>query len=228
MKKTFLNILILTLIIPFHNSFAQYSVNLTKNYLPSKLLHNYTTGYTLLDTVKSVKKTSDIVHSGIFLSIGGGLSVPLRDFSNNSNPTFGILGRLEFGSTFLFPFVPGVEIDYFSYAGSDNFITPLFLNSLRTKIFSFGVSFEYTLSRLLNSSYTIPFITIDVKSNKITRVVDPPSISIGYPVKDSRVSIGFGFGFTLFIFDFTVKYNYMKELSNLGFYTKIKFPVVQF
>jgi hypothetical protein len=182
----------------------------------------------LTDTVKSVKKPTNITHSGIFLSVGGGLDVPLRDFKNNSNATFGILGRLEFGSTAIFPFVFGAEIDYFSYAGSDNFITPLLLNSLRTKILSFGASVEYTLSKLLNSSYTIPFITLDVKTNKITRVIDPSTTPIGYPDKDSKISVGFGFGFTLFVFDFSVKYNYMKELSNLGFYTKIKFPVIQF
>lgn len=227
MKKFSLNIPVIILLLSLNITFAQYLPEVSRS-LKSGKHGNIKFTRVLSDTVKSIKKPSNITHSGIFLSVGGGLSVPLRDFSNNSKPAFGILGRLEFGSTALFPFVPGAEINYFSYNGTDNFITPLFLNSLKTKIFSYGVSLEYTLSRLLNSSYTIPFLTLDVKSNKITRVVDPPSVSIGYPDKDSRVSVGMGFGFTLFIFDFYAKYNYMKELSNLGFYTKIKFPVIQF
>ncbi|MGA2668495.1 MAG: hypothetical protein ABSF32_06205 [Ignavibacteria bacterium] len=180
------------------------------------------------DTVKNPKKSSNIKLSGIFLNLGFGLDVPLRDLSTSSNPTFGILGRIEYGSTIIFPFVPGIEIDYFSYAGSDNFITPLLLNSFRTKILSFGLSIEYTLAKLLNSSYTIPFIAFDIKTNKITRVIDPPTVNTGFPVNDSKISAGLGFGFTLFIFDFYTKYNFMKELSNLGFYVKIKFPVAQF
>lgn len=227
MKKFSLYIPVIIILFSLNYTFAQY---LPQRLKPTESLNLTHTNFanTLTDTVKSIKKPSNITHSGIFLSVGGGLSVPLRDFSNNSKPAFGILGRLEFGSTAIFPFVPGVEINYFSYKGTDNFITPLFLNSLKTKILSYGVSLEYTLSRLLNSSYTIPFLAIDVKSNKITRVVDPSTVQIGYPGNDSRVSVGMGFGFTLFIFDFYVKYNYMKELSNLGFYTKVKFPVIQF
>jgi hypothetical protein len=191
-----------------------------------KILHQNNVSFT--DTIKKEQKLKNISHSGIFLSIGGGLDVPLRNFHTTSNTSFGILGRLEFGSTAIFPFVPGVEIDYFSYSGSDNFLTSLLLNSFQTKILSFGVSLEYTLSRLLNSSYTIPFIALDVKTNNIKRQYGPAGTITGYPDTESRISIGAGFGFTLFVFDFVVKYNYMKDLSNFGAYAKIKFPVIQF
>ena len=175
-------------------------------------------------------KTHSVSISGIFLSIGTGLSVPLAHFTSTSNSVFGILGRLEFTSTAIFPLVIGGEADYFSYPGDDNYMTQNLLTSYQTKIFSYGLTAEFTFARLIKSHYTIPFLCIDVKSNKITRTISGISGSVPPPVplKESRVSFGAGFGFTLFVLDFFVKYNYMKELSSFGVYAKLKFPLLRF
>ena len=162
------------------------------------------------------------------MSIGGGLSVPLSDFNAYSNVSYGILGRIEYSSTAIFPFVIGGEIDYFTYAGYDLYKTLHLLNNLDTKILSYGLNIEYTFSRLLNSSYTIPFLTIDVKNNIIKREYDENVTIDELQRKQTKISVGGGIGFTLFVFDFVVKYNYMKTLSNIGVYTKVKIPVIRF
>jgi len=181
------------------------------------------------DSTKQIK-THSVSISGIFISIGTGLSLPLAHFSSTSNPVFGILGRLEFASTAIFPFVIGGEVDYFSYTGNDNYMTQNLLTTYQTKIFSYGLSAEFTFARLIKSHYTIPYLCMDIKSNKITRDISGISGSVPLPVslKESRVSFGAGFGFTLFVLDFFVKYNYMKELSDFGVYAKIKFPLIKF
>jgi hypothetical protein len=181
-----------------------------------------------MDSTKKETTVRKIKLSGLFLSVGGGLSVPTHEFIDNSLPSFGLLARVEFSSTAIFPFVIGGEIDYFSYTGQDQFKTLNQLNNYQTKIFSAGLTVEYALSRFFNSAYTIPFLALDVKTNKISRVYDAGVTLSNYPGKESRVSIGAGFGFTLFVMDFVIKYNFEKELSNLGVYTKIKFPVIRF
>jgi hypothetical protein len=180
------------------------------------------------DTTKKETKTNKVSISGLFLSVGGGLSIPLSQFSSTSNAKFGILGRLEFSSTTIFPVVIGGEISYFSYSGADNYMTQYLLNSFQTKILSAGLTLDVTLSQLLKSHYTIPFICLDIKSNNINRVITGLSTLPAVPVKESRISVGAGFGFTLFVLDFYLKYNYMKNLPNIGIYTKVRFPVLRF
>jgi hypothetical protein len=168
--------------------------------------------------------------SALFLGIGGGLNIPLNSFKDNSDVTFGILGRLEFSSTSIFPFVIGGEVTYFSYNGSDIFKTTNLLATFKTKDLGYGLSVEYSLAKLINSSFTMPFVTIDVKSHSITREMDAGRNldSLGLPAKESRISFGAGVGFTMFVFDFHVKYNFMKDMSTIGVYTKMKFPVIRF
>jgi len=229
--KTARKIIIFTisLFFLFHNGFAQEVIRPIKRSDYHKTAYQYREQtLTLTDTVKNPKKPTGIVHNGIFISAGFGLDVPFRDLGRSSNPTFGILGKLEYGSSAIFPFIPGVEVDYFSYAGSDTYVTLHLLNGFRTRIFSYGVTLEYTLSKLLNSAYTIPFVTLDVKNNKITREINPAGAFTGFPNSETRISVGGGFGFTLFVFDFYTRFNYMKELSNLGFYAKLKIPIIQF
>jgi hypothetical protein len=179
------------------------------------------------DSTKS-KTRKKFSAGGIFLSVGTGLNIPLREFNNNSKATFGILGRLEYASTKIFPFVIGAEVSYFSYKPDDLFLTQHLLNTFRTKILSLGLNIEYSLARLFNSPYSIPFLTLDVKTNKIKRDIDAGVTLEGIPATDSRISAGFGVGLTLFVFDFYIKYNYMKDLSHFGAYAKMKFPVIRF
>ncbi len=222
------SIIILFLLCFFSKSGISQSLTSVKLFKKESLSEISLNSIEYPDSTKKETKTKKIKLSGLFLSVGGGLSIPLHEFKDNSIPAFGLLGRLEFSSTAIFPFVIGGEINYFSYTGQDQFKTLNVINNYQTKIFSAGLTVEYAISRFFTSAYTIPFIAIDVKSNKITRVYDAGVNLPGYPLSESRVSFGAGFGFTLFVLDFVIKYNYMKSMSNLGVYTKIKFPVIRF
>lgn len=175
-----------------------------------------------------VKTTGRRSISALFLGLGGGINLPMNAFSETANPTFGILGRLEFSSTGIFPFVIGGEVDYFSYNAPDEFKTINLLSSFKTKILSFGLNIDYSMAKLFRSSFTMPFLSIDVKSNNIKREFDDGRTFDGLPATESKISIGAGFGFTVFILDFSVKYNYMKNNSFIGVTTKTKFPVIRF
>lgn len=166
--------------------------------------------------------------SALFLGLGGGIAVPMSKFSETANPTFGLLGRLEFSSTGIFPFVIGGEVNYYSYNSPDEFRTINLLSSYRTKILSFGLNIDYSLSKIFKTSFTMPFISVDVKSNNIKRDFDENRSFEGLPLTESKVSVGAGIGFTLFILDFSVKYNYMKDNSFVSVTTKTKFPVIRF
>ena len=198
----------------------QYKINLKKSIQKNSKV-------TFADSLNKKLVTKKSI-SAIFLGIGGGISIPLSPFINNSDVTFGILGRLEFASTSIFPFVIGGEVDYFSYSGSDEFKTQNLLNTFDTKILSVGLNIEYSLSKILRSSFTMPFLTIDVKNNLIKREYDSDTTFADLSREESKISIGAGFGFTLFIFDFYAKYNYMKGNSNIGVYTKTKIPIIRF
>ncbi len=166
--------------------------------------------------------------SALFLGIGTGIAVPLSPFKDNSDVTFGILGRLEFASTSIFPFVISGEVDYFSFNGSDEFRTTNLLNTYKTKILSVGMNIEYSLSKLVHSSFTMPFLTVDVKNNIIKREYDASVTFNDLPREETKISVGAGFGLTIFILDFYVKYNHMKNNSFIGVYTKTKIPVIKF
>ena len=185
--------------------------------------------YILTDSVKNKVSYKKSI-SAIFLGIGGGISVPMSGFKDNSDVTFGLLGRLEFSSTSIFPLVIGGEVTYFSYNGSDLFKTTNLLSTFRTKDLGFGINVEYSLTRLLKSSFTIPFISVDVKMNNIKRDIDEGKNldSLGLLREESKVSFGAGIGFTMFIFDFHIKYNYMKDMNHIGVYTKMKVPIIKF
>jgi len=179
------------------------------------------------DTIKT--QTSRKVNiGGIFLSAGTGIDIPMGTFRDNSDVTFGILGRLEYTSTSLFPFIIGGEVDYFSYNGDDEFKNLNLLNTFKTRILSVGLNVEIALSKFLRSSFTTPFLTFDIKTNLINREYDEGKVLENMPLSENKISIGAGAGFTVFIFDFYFKYNYIKDLSNIGVYTKFKIPIIRF
>jgi hypothetical protein len=74
----------------------------------------------------------------------------------------------------------------------------------------------------------MPFISIDVKNNMIKREYDEGREFADLPRDETKISFGAGLGMTLFVFDFVVKYNYMKDNSFIGVYTKTKVPVIRF
>lgn len=181
--------------------------------------------YSQSDTLKQTKITKAFSIGGIFLSVGGGLNVPVADFFTNSSPSFGLLARLEYSSTKIFPVIIGGEIDYFVFKGKDEFMNTNQLTTFKTRYLSLGLNVEYSLSRIFKSTYTIPFITADVKYNIIKREISPATEIENLPEKQNRVSVGIGVGITLFVFDFYVKYNYMKTGATFGAYVKVKFPL---
>lgn len=182
---------------------------------------------TFADTLKKnlVRKKSI---SALFIGLGGGLSVPIAKFNETANPIFGLLGRLEFSSTGIFPFIIGGEVNYYSYNSPDEFRTVNLLTGYKTKILSVGLNIDYSLSQLFRSSFTMPFLSVDVKSNNIKREFDAGRTLDGLAPAETKVSVGAGFGFTLFILDFTVKYNYIKDNSFVSVTTKTKFPLIRF
>ncbi len=182
---------------------------------------------TYADSLKKNPVTKRSI-SALFIGIGGGLGIPTSKFSETANPVFGILGRLEFSSTGIFPFVIGGEVNYYSFNSPDLFRTTNLLSSYRTKVLAIGLNIDYSLSKLIRSSFTMPFISVDVKSNNIKRDFDVDRSFEGLPVTESKISVGAGVGFTVFIFDFSVKYNYMKDNSFVSVTTKTKFPIIRF
>lgn len=230
MKTTYLKLILpLVLLILTVNTYSQKQNKFDLSY-SKKYALQYSKGtqpITYADSLqkKLVPKRSI---SALFLGLGGGIAVPMSKFSETANPTFGILGRLEFSSTGIFPFVIGGEVNYYSYNSPDEFRTINLLSSFRTKILSFGLNIDYSLSKIFKTSFTMPFISVDVKSNNIKRDFDENRSFEGLPLTESKVSVGAGLGFTLFILDFSVKYNYMKDNSFVSVTTKTKFPVIRF
>jgi len=213
-------------------SYSQLKENMNLKYpvLPELSISssaNNSTGYTFVDSLKKNLVTKKSI-SALFISVGGGLSVPLDTFKGTAGATFGILGRLEFASTSIFPFVIGAQIDYFSYNSSDEFRTVNLLTGYRTKILGIGLNIEYSVAKLLRSPFTMPFLTVDVKNNIIKREYAEDNETLGMVREETKISVGAGIGMTLFIFDFFAKYNYMKDNSFIGVYTKTKIPVIRF
>jgi hypothetical protein len=189
----------------------------------------FSTGYTQDTTKQKIRKTKISPLGGIFLSVGGGLSVPLGEFSNSSDVSFGALARIEVSTFSIFPLVLGGEVTYFGYSGNDEFKTLNLLNTLTTEVISFGLTAEYALPRLFKSTYLIPFVAADVKYSMVKRQMAPTSNQPpNLPTEDNKISVGIGAGFTLFIFDFYGKYIYSKNTTNFTVFTKVKFPLIRF
>lgn len=222
-------ILLILLISYLFNGFV-FSQNLNFSNLSSQRKIKPLENFSLLqDSTKKGSSTKKISIGGIFVSGGFGLSIPVAKFNSTSNSKFGLLGRIECSSTAIFPLVLGGEISYFSYSGSDNYLTQNFLNTFQTKIFGLGLTADFSLSRLLKSYYTIPFITLTVKTNNIKRSITSSGPTIpNVPLNERKTSVGLGLGFTIFVVDLYLQYNYMKDLTSIGLFTKIKIPVIRF
>jgi hypothetical protein len=213
-------IILISLIILISKAESQY-IKINKD-------NRFTVIQNIQDTIKKKTVFKKRSIAGLFLGAGGGLSVPLGKFRETANTRFGILGKLEYSSTGIFPFVIGGEVNYYSYNSPDEFRTINLLPSYRTKILSYGLCIDYVLSKLFKSSFTIPYVSIDVKNNMIKRDYDENKVFEDLLREETKISIGAGFGFTMFIFDFTVKYNYMKNNSNISVTTKTKIPLIRF
>jgi len=165
---------------------------------------------------------------GIFISPVLGAEFPTRDFVSNSKYAFCIGGKLEYASLDIYPFVIGASIQYQNHSGSDDFKTKYLLNSLSTKLTSYGISIDLLLNKYLKSSFTIPFVFLEAKMLNVKKEASPENNYPGFKSTDSKIGYGIGGGFTLYIFDIYGTYFYAKEYSTVSIKTRFRFPLIKF
>jgi len=175
-----------------------------------------------------IKLVSDKpVPSGIFLSANIGIDIPFQKFSENSSTALILGARLEYASLKIYPVVIGVSYQYQSNPGGDEFKTVNLLNSFDTKIHSFGIGFDVILNKYLKSSFTIPFLTLELKYLSAKREISPEGALPELLREESIIGFSGGLGFTLFIFDIYGTYNYAKDYSSISVRTRVRIPVLK-
>ncbi len=182
------------------------------------------------DTLSTVKKYSSAnpKPSGIFIAPTLGFDVPLRDFYNNSKYSISYGVKLEYASISIYPLVVFGKIEFQKYQGSDAFKTLNFLNSMETKITSFGGGIYVLLNKYLRSNFTMPFFAGEISSYSVTRVLSPDIEIPGIKKTDTKIVYSAGLGFTLYIFDIITSYNFGNEYSSLSIKTQFHFPLIKF
>jgi hypothetical protein len=212
------NILALLIVLYFSNSNCQ-----TLNYF------NKYSAIAKDSTIIQPKKTDSKKPGGIFLAPSIGLDFPLYDFRTNSNSAMNLGVKLEFTSLSIYPFVLGVFYEFRNHSGNDSYKTLNYINSLETKVTSFGGGVDIILNKFLKSDYTIPFLITEIRYMSMKRTMSS-SVSIPLDIKTDDNVIGFtgGFGFTLYIFDLYGTYTYAKDLSSFAFKMRFHFPLLKF
>jgi hypothetical protein len=128
----------------------------------------------------------------------------------------------------IYPIVIGATIQYQNHDGADDFKTLYLINTMSTKITSFGISVDMLLNKYLKSSFTIPFIFLEARSVNVKREVSPPENHPNLKATDNTIGFGGGAGFTLYIFDIYLTYFSAKEYSTISLKTRFKFPLIKF
>lgn len=181
------------------------------------------------DTLKITKSSMKVKKtSGIFISPTLGAELPIKNLNENSKYTFSFGGKLEYSSLSIYPVVIGATFQYQSHSGADDFKTKYILNSLNTKITSFGLSVDILLNKYLKSSFTIPFVFVEVKSLSVKREISPEINSTNLVTTDNTIGFGGGFGFTLYIFDIYTSYLSAKDYSTISIKTRFRLPLLKF
>lgn len=181
------------------------------------------------DTVKNNQVQKNLKKpGGIFICPVLGAEFPTKDFVSNSKYAFCIGGKLEYSSMSIYPFVIGATIQYQNHDGADDFKTLNLINSLNTKITSFGVNIDVILNKYLKSTFTIPFIFVEARSVNVKRIVSPPEYFPNLKSTDNTIGFGGGAGFTLYIFDIYATYFSAKEYSTISIKTRFRFPLLKF
>lgn len=182
-----------------------------------------------IDTSKKYESYYKISKSGgIFIAPVLGAEFPIKDLNSNSKYAFSFGGRIEYSSLNIYPFVIGAIIQYQNHAGSDDFKTQYLLNSLNTKITSFGLSVDFLLNKYLKSSFTIPFIFAEIRTMNVKREVSPEANIPNLKSTESVIGFGGGFGFTLYIFDIYTTYLSAKDYSTISIKTRFRLPLIKF
>lgn len=166
--------------------------------------------------------------SGIFISPMLGIVFPIKTFKDNSKSalTYGI--KLEFASLKLYPFIFGISYDHSSYSGSEELKSQYYLNTMTTKIDAFSFNVDFIVNKYLNSNFTTPFITLDLKYLLVERTIDPDINIPGINKSDNIFTFSAGMGMTLYIFDIIGFYQFAKDYTSFGFKTRFHFPLLKF
>lgn len=181
------------------------------------------------DTIKKQIQNYNVKKpGGIFIAPVLGAEFPTKGFNSNSKYAFSFGGRLEYASTSIYPFILGATVQYQNHAGSDDYKTLYLINSLNTKITSYGVSVDMILNKFLKSSFTIPFVFIEARSVSVKREVSPVNEYPDLKTTDNTIAFGGGAGFTLYIFDIYASYLSAKEYSTISIKTRFRFPLIKF
>ncbi|MCX7834110.1 MAG: hypothetical protein N2490_07870 [Ignavibacteria bacterium] len=184
--------------------------------------------YYLIDTTKPKITLETLNPGGIFLSPGIGVEIPFLKFAGNSNMALSLGGRIEYSTLKLYPFVFAVSYYYQKHSGSDVYKTENLLNSLYTKVHNIGVGCDVILNKYLKQTFTIFYLTVELKYLSIKREISPETVHLDLKKEDSVFGISGGLGFTLYIFDIYGTYNYAKEYSSFSVKTRFRLPLLRF
>jgi hypothetical protein len=165
---------------------------------------------------------------GIFISPVLGAEFPTKGFNDNSKYGFCFGGKLEYSSMHIYPIVIGATFQYQRHEGADDFKTLYLINSLTTKMTSYGLSVDLLLNKYLKSSFTVPFIFAEIRMVNVKREVSPESNFPNLKSTDNTIGFGGGFGFTLYIFDIYTTYLSAKDYSTISIKTRFRFPLIKF
>ncbi|MFZ4590628.1 MAG: hypothetical protein ACOYN6_06495 [Ignavibacteria bacterium] len=180
------------------------------------------------DTTIKVYTSSNPKPAGIFIAPLLGFDVPMSELRNNSKYSVSYGIKLEYASISIYPIVVFGKVEFQKYPGSDAFRTANLLNSMETKVTSFGGGVYILLNKYLKSNFTMPFLVGEVCSYNVKRTISPDTPIEGIKATDSKVVFGAGLGFTLYIFDIITSYNFGSEYSALSIKTQFHFPVIKF
>jgi hypothetical protein len=182
------------------------------------------------DTTNNIKTytSSNPKPSGIFIAPMLGFDIPMRDFYDNSQYSVSYGVKLEFASLSIYPVVVYGKLEFQKHQGSDAFRTLNFLNSMETKITSYGGGVYILLNKYLKSNFTMPFFVGEINSYSVARVLSPDIEIPGIKKTDSKIVYSAGLGFTLYIFDIITTYNFGNEYSTLSIKTQFHFPLIKF
>jgi hypothetical protein len=180
------------------------------------------------DTTIKVYTASNPKPAGIFIAPTLGFNLPMKELRNNSTYSVSYGVKLEYASISIYPVVVFAKMEFQKYPGSDAFRTLNLLNSMETKITTFGGGVYILLNKYLKSNFTMPFLVGEVSSYNVKRTISPDTPIDGIKVTDSKVVFGAGIGFTLYIFDIITSYNFGSEYSSLSIKTQFHYPIIKF
>lgn len=175
-----------------------------------------------------MKREVKVNTGGLFIAPVIGFDFPVQEFSNNSNSTFDYGVKLEVAHSIIYPFIVGGIFQYQSHEGTEELKTANFLTTFRTNITSFGGTIDILLNKYIQSDFTIPFLTLEVKVMNIEREIAPEQFNPGFSTTDNVIGFTGGLGFTLYIFDIYPTYTYAGDYSSVGIKTRFRFPIIKF